>query len=74
MARASVFEDDLARALTGVVNRDVVVYTAAAGEVSHLNQVAAVVRRRGQGLRLRFRHPERRALLGLAPDALVEAI
>jgi uncharacterized protein (DUF58 family) len=70
----TVFEDDLTRALTGATHRDVVVYTAASGELSHLNLVAAVIRRRGQGLRLRFRHPARGALLGLAPDATVEAL
>ncbi len=51
-----------------------IVYTAASGELSHLNVIAAAVRRRGQTLRIRFRHPERRSLAGLSPYAIVEAL
>ena len=68
------FEEELSRAFAGLSHRDVIVYTAAAGEISHLNLIAAAVRRRGQSLRLRFRHPALGALRGLSPDAIVEAL
>ncbi|MEN6341443.1 MAG: hypothetical protein ABFC89_02680 [Methanospirillum sp.] len=68
------FEEDLSRAFSGLAHRDVIVYTAAAGEISHLNLITAAVRRRGQSLRVRFRHPSLGALVGLPPDAIVEAL
>ncbi len=68
------FEEDLGRALAGLTHRDVIVYTAASGEISHLNMITGAVRRRGQSLRLRFRHPGPGALRGLPPDAIVEAL
>lgn len=73
-ARRPLFEEEVEQILAGTEHQEVVVYSAAVDEVSHLNLIAAAARRRGRSLRLRLPNPERGALAGLSPYGRVEAL
>lgn len=70
----SVFEQEVDRAMAVAEHRKVVVYTAASDEVSHLNVIAAIARRRRRHLVIRLPRSERASNNWLSPYPRVEMI
>lgn len=68
------FEREVDRALGSAEERDVVVYSAGAGDASHLALIGAAVRRRGRHLRVLLPRPDSSAVARLAPYGVVEAL
>lgn len=73
-ADPSRFERELATILAASGHREVVVYSTAAGDYSHLNLLAAAVRRQGRRLCLRVSDPRRDVIRGLGRYGRVEAL
>ena len=73
-AGPSRFERELATILAASGHREVVVYSTAAGDYSHLNLLAAAVRRQGRRLCLRVPDPRRDVIRGLGRYGRVEAL
>ena len=70
----SVFEQDIDRAMALAEHREVVIYTAASGDVSHLNTIAAIARRRRRHLVIRQPRLARVSPAWLSPYPRVEVI
>lgn len=73
-AGPSRFERELEEILAASVHREVVVFSTAAGDYSHLNLLAAAVRRQGRRLCLRVPDPRRDVIRGLGRYGRVEAL
>jgi len=73
-AMRTPFEQDIDRAMRKAEHREVVVYTASSGEVSHLNLIAAAARRRRRHLVIRLPRAVRDSVSQLSPYPWVEAI
>lgn len=73
-ATRSVFEEEIDRAMKRAEHREVVVYTASSGEVSHLNLIAAAARRRRRHLVIRMPGAFTGPVPLLSPYPYVEAI
>lgn len=70
----SVFEQEIDRAMALAEHREVVVYTAASEDVSHLNMIAGIARRRRRHLVIRLPRVARASHTWLSPYPRVEMI
>jgi len=68
------FEQEIDHAMRKEEHREVVIYTASSDEVSHLNLIAAVARRRRRHLVIRLPRAVRNSISTLSPYPRVEAI
>lgn len=68
------FEEEVDRALADTEPRDVVLFSAVSGDVSHLALVGAVVRRQGRRLRYHLSRADPAAVARLTPYGPVEAL
>ena len=73
-AGRSPFEQDLDRVLAAAGESDVVLYSAGAGDRSHLALLGAAVLRQGRRLRAYLPGPDPAAVADLAPYGAVEAL
>lgn len=70
----SAFEEEVGRILAGTEHPEVVVYTAATDEISHLNLIAGAARRHGRTLRILLPRPGPGLLARLSSYARVEVL
>ena len=68
------FEQEMAEILAAADHQEVIVYSAAAGDCSHLNLLATAIRRQGRNLCLRIPDPRRDMIRGLGLYGRVEAL
>ncbi len=70
----SAFEEEVGQVLAGIEHSAVVVYTAATGEVGHLNMIAVAARRHGRTLKVLLPRPGPGLLARLSGYARVEVL
>jgi uncharacterized protein (DUF58 family) len=70
----SAFEEEVGHAMAMAEHREVVVYTAPSGEMSHLNLISAAARRQRRHLVIMLPRSEKGSTFWLSPYPRVEAI